>query len=429
MNRTIKIFGYELQVIPILVVFFCYLIMEDIFSWLLVPNSMIVLAFDKGLSLVILGLVLFNFTNLTRNEKIYTGLFCFLIIRLIFESLLSYGTFFQEFTMYTVLFPVIYTIFIKCVCRTLELNFLEFLAKFYIMVYIIFMVIYGRGFNFSLDSVDMTDYGPFSGDSRIIHAKSILMMIIPLLWYLSQFLKTFRLRHFLPFVFCFVVILIHQHRSVWASSVFALFMLFVLSYRNRLLTGARFFYVIVATCVLIMVSGVVVYQVSPKFMDLLADRSSEILHPNEQGGTGEFREEQREVYFKYAVQKPIFGWTYAGFEMPNPIVDWWPPMSGQHFHEGYMEMLFYEGITGLLLKYWFLLYLSYKAFSKNLGQESVVLIAFSLGGLVFSFSYVLPLIFWGHVGLCLYYLEKKTEPAADEYEEELVTIQQLTFSE
>ncbi len=230
MNRTIRLFGYELQILPILVILSTYLFMEDIFSWLLVPNSVIVLYFDKGMSLALLGVVLYNFTNLTHNEKIYTGLFLFLIIRLIFESLLSYGTFFQEFTMYTILFPVIYTIFIKVICRNLELNVLEFLAKFYILVYIVFMIIYGRGFNFSLDSVDMTDYGPFSGDSRIIHAKSILMMIIPLLWYLSQFLKTFKLRHFLPFVFCFIVILIHQHRSVWASSIFALFLLFVLSF-------------------------------------------------------------------------------------------------------------------------------------------------------------------------------------------------------
>jgi hypothetical protein len=396
--------------------------MEDIFSWLLVPDSVIVLAFDKIMSLLIFAFVLYNFTNLKRNEKIYIGLFTFIIIKLIFESLLSYGTFFREFTMYTILFPVVFTIYIKCVCCSLDLNFLEFLAKFYILVYIVFMIIYGRGFSFSLDSVDMTDYGPFSGDSRIIHAKSILMMIIPLLWYLSQFLKAFKLKHFLPFVFCFVVILIHQHRSVWASAVFALVVLFVLSYRNRILTGTRFFYIIVATVVLVLVSGVVIYQVSPKFMDLLADRSSEILHPTEEGGTGEFRQEQRDVYFKYAVKKPIFGWTYKGFEMPNPLVDWWPAMSGQHFHEGYMEMLFYEGITGLLLKYWFLLYLGYKAFSKKLSQESVVLIAFGLSGLVFSFSYVLPLIFWGHVGLCLYYLERKAvketvEETFDEFEE------------
>ena len=56
-------------------------------------------------------------------------------------------------------------------------------------------------------------------------------------------------------------------------------------------------------------------------------------------------------------------------------------------------------------------------FSKNLSQESIVLVSFCLSGLVFSFSYVLPLVFWGITGVCLHYLEKK--PNDDERIEEL----------
>jgi hypothetical protein len=51
-------------------------------------------------------------------------------------------------------------------------------------------------------------------------------------------------------------------------------------------------------------------------------------------------------------------------------------------------------------------YILYKAFSKKLNKESIILIPFCISGFLFSFNYTLPLVFWGHVGMCLYYLEK-----------------------
>ena len=425
MNKVLKIFGYQFYVKEFIIIFFTYLFMENIFSWLFLPNSVILLAMEKITSLLIFGFILYNYTNLLRNEKIYIGLFTFIIIRLIFESLFTYGTFFQEFTMFTVLFPVVYTIFIKVVCRTLDLDFLEFLAKFYITVYILTMLIYGRGFSFSLDSVEMSDYGPFSGDSRIIHARSIFMMIIPLLWYFSRFLETLKPKHFLIFIFCFTVILIHQHRSVWASSIVAFSIFVIATLRNRQITIPGFVNFLLGAFVLVLMSLVLISQLKPGFIDFLSDRFSEILSPTQEGGTGRFRQDQRDVYLALFTRHPIFGWTFEGFEMPNPLVDWWPAKSGQHFHEGYVEMLFYEGITGFLLKYWYLFYISFKAFSKKLSRESVILIAFCVSGLIFSFNYVLPLIFWGHVGLCLYYLQKENDTRerdqlTDEEPEELV---------
>ena len=56
-------------------------------------------------------------------------------------------------------------------------------------------------------------------------------------------------------------------------------------------------------------------------------------------------------------------------------------------------------------------------FSKKLSQESIILISFCLSGLVFSFSYVLPLMFWGVTGVCLYYLEKRQIDDGEQFEE------------
>ncbi|WP_254070972.1 O-antigen ligase [Pedobacter sp. L105] len=414
MNRIIKIFNYQFYVKEFLVVFFTFLLMENIFSWLLLPVSVIVLLYEKIMSLIIFAFVLYNFNNLKRNEKIYIGLMTFMLVRLIFISMVEYGTIFQQLTLFSVLFPVAFTIYIKCISRSLELDLLEFLAKFYLFVYIIFMVVYGRGFSFSLDTVTMDDYGPFSGDSRIIHARSIFMMIIPLLWYLNQFLKFGKAKFLIPFLFCFVVILIHQHRSVWASAIFALGVYIFMSLRNNIVPLSKVTRLILGSIVVLALITFVISQVYPSALTFFGERFSEIFDPAREDGTGKFRDDQRRVYFPMVLERPFFGWTFDGFEMKNPLVDWWPEKSGQHFHEGYMEMLFYHGFFGLILKYFYLVYLGFKAFSKKLNQESVILIAFLLAGLVFSFSYVLPFVFWGVVGVCLYYVEKQPVPEPDE---------------
>ena len=408
---AIKIFNYRFHATEIALVFFCYLLMENIFSWLFIQNSIVIEYYEKLLSIFIYFFMLYKLPSLKTIEKIYVGIFTLLIVKLVLQSLNQFGSFFQEFTMFTVLYPVIFALFIKYVCRVYDLDLLGFISKFYILTYIVFMLIFGRGFSFSLDTVVMTDYGPFSGDTRIIHANSILMMIIPFLWYLNKFITEKKIALLLPCLFCLGVIIIHQHRSVWSCAIIALCFYIIaevrankqaISYVAQLCSSAIFF---------VVICYIFISNLFPGFLDFLGNRFSEIFDPSKEGSTGNFRIEQRETYFKFFLQKPIFGWTYKGFEMPNPLVDWWPAGSGQHFHEGYMEMLFYHGIVGLLFKYSILLYFLVKIWSKKLSSQTRVLLAFCISGFLFSFNYVLPLIFWGHVGLCLYYIEKDSQTA------------------
>lgn len=163
----IKIFNYRFGVVEIALVFFCYLLTENIFSWLLFPNSLVIEFYTKLVTIGAYLFLLYKLPALKTSEKIFIGIFTLLLIRLVIESFYEFGTPFQEFTMYTVLCPVIYALFIKYICRVYDLDLLGFISKFYIAIYIIFMVIYGRGFSFSLDQVVMDDYGPFSGDSTL----------------------------------------------------------------------------------------------------------------------------------------------------------------------------------------------------------------------------------------------------------------------
>lgn len=407
MNFVLRIFNYRFFVWEFLLLFFCYLLMENIFSWLIVPVSVVVLMYEKVLSIFIYAYVLYRFTSLKMVERVYVAVFTLIMARLVFESLAKYDSVFQQFTMFTVLYPVIFVIFIKSMLRSQDFDILEFIAKFHLFTYIAFMAIYGKGFSFSLDSVDMIDYGPFSGDSRIVHARSIFVLIIPFLWFLHSYITTRKNKFLIPFLFITTAILLHQHRSVWSSTLVALFFYLMSSLRNKKQSMPKLLTISIGSFVVLLFVYFFVSNLVPGFLDFMTDRFSEILNPAKEGSTGNFRIEQRETYFKMFLDRPIFGWTFEGFEMPNPLVDWWPEMSGQHFHEGYIEMLFYHGIVGLILKYSFLVYLLIKSFSKNLSIQSIILIAFSISGLVFSFNYVLPLIFWGHVGMCLYYLERK----------------------
>jgi hypothetical protein len=380
--------------------------MEPIFSWIFTPVSAIVQSHQKIASFLIYGYMLYFMPKLAFKERVYVGIVTVLLIRLVFESLFTFGTVFQQLTMFYVIFPVVYTVFIKYLCRTYELDLLEFVAKFYLFTYVVFMALYGRNFSFSLEMIGLEDLGPFSGDGRTIHASSILMMIIPFIWYLNKFVNTGKISFLLVFLCCFIIILIHQHRSVWSSAIFALIIYSTLIVRYNQKTIPRFRSMFFGFIIISLIAYIFISNMFPGLIDFFGNRFSEIFDPGKEESTGRFRVEQRETYFNLFLQRPIFGWTFEGFEMDNPLVDWWPKNTGQHFHESYMEMLFYQGIVGFAVKFSFLFYLIYKAFSKKLTEQTIVILSFCLSGLLFSFSYVLPLVYWGHVGLCLYYIEK-----------------------
>lgn len=404
MTASVKLFNYRIYLPELLIIVFSYLIVEKCFAWFFTQNAYINVVAVKALSILIYGYILIDHKSLKLQEKIYVGLFSVFIVKLILQSLIEFHVPFRNFEVYTVLFPIIYTVFIKSVMRKMNADLLGFVAGFYLVTYLAFMAIFGHQFSFSLEHIEPNS-GPFSGDTRIIHAHSIFMMIIPFLWYLHKFITKQTLQSFLLFGLCFTIILIHQHRSVWSSAIFATLIYFVLVLRTnrKALTGIASF-----TVTSFLVGIIALYYISsiyPGMLDFFSNRFSEILNPSTESGTGGFRIEQRNMYMNFIREKPLLGWSFEGYSLPNPLVDWWEAGTGHHFHEGFIEILFYHGILGFLFKFSFLIYIAYKACSSKISNRAVVLIPFCLSGLIFSLSYVAPLIYWGHVGMCLYYLE------------------------
>lgn len=406
MNAIIKIFNYRFYLKEFLAVFFGYLIIDKMFAWIIIPDSAVLLTYEKIANFLIFGIVLFSFDKLRFYEKVYVVLFSLMILRLVLESLAQFDSVFQQLTMYYVLFPVIYALFVKYINSYFDLDLLEFIAKFYLGAYLIFMVIYGRGFSFNLDPIPMNDYGPFSGDGRVLHSGQIYMLVVPCLWYLHRFINKHTLKFFIPLAILLVAILLHQHRSVWSCTMLSILIYIWISVRVNTKALAKIWNLALSSLLVIAIAFFFISNLFPEMIDFFAARFSEIFDPTKEGSTGNFRKDQREVYFELFLQRPAFGWTFEGFEMPNPLVDWWPPKTGQHFHEGYVEMLFYHGIAGFVFKFSIFLYIAYKAFSRKLSEQSIILISFCLSALLYQFNYVLPTIFWGHLGLCLYYIEK-----------------------
>src|SRR6185437_10551347 len=107
-----------------------FLAMENIFSWLLYPVSEVLLNYEKILTILIFAYLLYEFRALKTNEKVYLGLFTAFIIKLVFESMIHYGNFFEQLTMFSILFPVVFAIYVKFLCRSLQIDFLPFISRF-----------------------------------------------------------------------------------------------------------------------------------------------------------------------------------------------------------------------------------------------------------------------------------------------------------
>jgi hypothetical protein len=328
------------------------------------------------------------------------AIFAILFLKMILESLIFYGSPLVYPSVLAVIFPFLYAYFAKNLFRRLNVDILEVLIVFIFIGYFVFMLFYGHDFDFSNTPMEQ-DPGPFSGDSRVLHANSILLILLPFLFFLNKILSSQKTYFSIGgFVLSLIIIIIHQHRTVWVTTIFSTMLLLFMKGGNRKMFKRLFLLLIVTIGLLV----VLIFAI-PGFSQLLAERFMDVLDPLNEENTGGFRYLQILSYLNYFIQKPLFGWGFSGFELPNPFVDVWEEGTGHHFHDAYIEVLFYFGITGLLLKF-FPLYSIARKLRKQLSDKSKVLAAFSVSGFVYAFSYVPPLIFWGIVGLCMYYIDR-----------------------
>jgi hypothetical protein len=384
----------------LLIVFFALIINIDTVSYVLLRTDAMVSLYQKLFFTIVLFLSFIFFFKWRRTDRTCFLLFVILLAKLVIESLIRYHSILIYPSVVAVMFPFLYVYFTKNLFRFLHIEIFKILIASIFFGYIVFMVFNGSDFDFSNTPL-IQENGPYSGDTRILHANSILLLVLPFLYFLNQILSVKKSYVSIAgFAASFIIIVIHQHRTVWLITIFSTVLLLFMKGGNKGMLKRIFLFILVT----IGVFGLLMIAI-PGLGQLFVERFMDVLDPLNEDNTGGFRYLQILSYLNYFIQKPLFGWTFSGFDLSNPFIDNWDAGTGHHFHDAYIEVLFYFGITGLLLKF-FPLYSIAKKIRKQLSDKSKVLAAFSVSGFVYAFGYVPPLIFWGIVGLCLYYIDK-----------------------
>ncbi|GAB3874787.1 hypothetical protein GCM10028824_28630 [Hymenobacter segetis] len=262
---------------------------------------------------------------------------------------------------------------------------------------------------------DALSLSAFLDNERGFASTSAMMLLLPTLYYLNQYLTRGGMMRLLLFFMGAALIIFLQHRSVWVAMGAALALNAVLLMLGRVegarLSSARLLPMVLLP-LFVLISGGLVALSDPKVVKKLESSVGDILHPDKQG-TGSWRLKQFEAYKPYLEEYPIAGMRLKGFELPVQFytlaedgggqVQVWADGTGHHFHSFYVDRLFYFGILGLLLTVLVpLLLLGRRLLSRApLPPTSAVLIVYSISSLVYSISYDWPLYFFGLLGLSL----------------------------
>lgn len=258
---------------------------------------------------------------------------------------------------------------------------------------------------------DALSLSAFLDNERGFSSTSALLMLLPTLYYLNQYLSRGGLLRLVVFFLGAALIIFLQHRSVWVSMAVALPLNVILLIMGRVegarLSSARLLPMVLIPLV-VLISGGLVALSDPHVVKRLEVSLNDIMHPDKQG-TGSWRLQQLEAYQPFLEKYPIAGMRLEGFELPvqfytvgtnEPV---WEDRTGHHFHSFYVDRLFYFGGIGLLLTLLVPVLLLGRRLRAPvpLPPASAALVIFSLSSLVYSISYDWPLYLFGILGLSL----------------------------
>jgi O-antigen ligase len=281
----------------------------------------------------------------------------------------------------------------------IEANYLDLFSKTIIFFYLFDLFILGwiKYYSpFSQFDVDPSIGG--AGDSRVFHAKIVYLFILPFLYYYARYIEERKSKFLALSIIISLILLFQNHRSIWVSGSIALLSLIYLY--KKFVTLSRFFnrgIIISITAISIIIFGGIFFTDTFIF----EERASDIINWQTQG-TGLWRYKQVEAYLPFIYNNIIWGLRFGGFELPilGPGSGFFQSATGHHFHNGFIDIIFYHGLIGLFLVYGILIFILYKLYKKkNKDLTDVVSFSFLLGAIAFSFSYQLPLAFWGIVGV------------------------------
>ncbi|GAA3965054.1 hypothetical protein [Hymenobacter antarcticus] len=269
--------------------------------------------------------------------------------------------------------------------------------------------------NLAVYHPDSLSLSAFLDNERGFASTSAMLLLLPTLYYLNQYLTRGGLPRLLTFFMGAALIIFLQHRSVWVAMGVALALNAVLLLLGRVegarLSSARLLPMVLLP-LFVLISGGLVALNDPHVVKKLEASLNDIAHPNTRG-TGGWRMKQFEAYQPFLEEYPVAGMRLSGFELPVQFYTLaahggsdeqvWADGTGHHFHSFYVDRLFYFGGLGLGLTLLVpLLLLGRRLLSRApLPPATVTLAVFTLSSLVYGISYDWPLYFFGLMGLTL----------------------------
>ncbi|WP_375434412.1 O-antigen ligase family protein [uncultured Hymenobacter sp.] len=257
---------------------------------------------------------------------------------------------------------------------------------------------------------DSLSLNAFVENERGFNSGSAYLFVLVALFHLNAYLLRGSLVSLLVFLLCLPLIVFLQHRSVWIATLIAvpLDLLLLRWARVARFSTAKLTLLIGLPLVLGSLGVTMIVLDSPEVVARFEESLDDIANADKQG-TGSWRLKQLESYLPLVEERPVAGWRLEGFEVPMQFYDpssdapMWADRTGHHFHNFYLDRLFYFGFLGVLL----VLLVPIISVIKRLHQsrivtaDTAVLLSFFGSLIVFGTSYDWSTYHFGLIGLML----------------------------
>ncbi|MDX5421251.1 MAG: O-antigen ligase family protein [Hymenobacteraceae bacterium] len=328
------------------------------------------------------------------------------ILALAYESYYKYGT------------PFVYPhVFLK----VLIFYFSFFVYTFYKGNYylrfshIVYFILIGFWLNVLLVNPHALSISSFTQHERGVHSTSVYMLIIPFLYFLTQYFFRAKISSLLMAFFVLLSIFFFQHRTVWVSTAIVLVVYYLL-FRFKTstpITVGKILPIVTILLIAAISSSAFLFSMHPEIIDKIMANFEDIENFDKQG-TGSWRYTQWLSYLPFIQENLVLGMRFEGFELPiqfyredldKPVFE---DGHGHFFHSFYVDVLFYTGLIGLFLYLLQAVYAIWKGLRmKRLTENQIMLLSFILSGFVFGISYILPPYFYGVLGWAIVALEEE----------------------
>lgn len=260
---------------------------------------------------------------------------------------------------------------------------------------------------------EILSIGAFVNTVRGFGSSSVLFLVLPLLYFFNDYFKRKTLLSLMLFLLMVGFILFLNHRSVWIASIVALAINILLLKKTDVeLKFTDFIPMFTVPAIVLILIFSLVISANPEIIDTIAERIADIQNAETQG-TGSWRLEQFNSYLPFIQDNLLMGMRFEGFELPVQFFHAeagtavFAANTGHHFHSFYVDRLFYMGLFGLALLLLPFIYLFVNLYRKSVvTSEQSILASFMAGGLIYGFSYNLPVYFFGILGIAIAFIEQ-----------------------